>query len=187
MSAKDTANMAAAAKRSATAIQRLAQCLDDLSVKEKNALAEAAQILMKHGKRTKNKALSEKRDELIRERAQAKARAEARQIIAAWPQTAALDRIAIIYSTQYGADRLRSSENGRDPRWELDYATREAIEEIVADAVYRAVPYSVSTAAVPVAGYMAQRRDLVDQMRGRAGVVALAAKWDAAQGAAEGS
>lgn len=170
--------MAATAKRSATAIHRLARCLDDLSVEEKNTLMEAEEILMKHGNRAKNKATGEKRAEQIRERAQAKARAEAQQIIKTWPQTATLDRIALIHATRDGAERLSRRADERDPRWELNYATGEAINDIVSDAVMYAVPYSASTAAVPVSDQMARVRDMADKILVRPSMVALADKWD---------
>lgn len=177
MSAKSTANMAATAKRSATSIRHLVRCLDGLSQAEKNTLIDAGRILEKHGNKAKSKAASEKRAEQLREKAQAKARAEALAIIRAWPQADTLDRIAIIHATRAEAGRLVRGEDRNNPSWELDYATREAVEDIVSDAVMYAVPYS-STAAVPVASHMAQRRALVDQIRVRPGIVALAAEWD---------
>lgn len=178
MSAKETSTMAATAKRSATVIQRLARCLDDLSIADKKTLVGAAEILLKHGSRAKNKAMGEKRIEQVRERAQAKARAEARQIIATWPQVTTLDRLSIIFATRDGVRRIEGGENRRDPAWELQYATREAIEDIVSDAVMHAVPYSAGTAAVPVADHMAQRRALFEQIRARTGIAGLAERWD---------
>lgn len=178
MSAKETGNMAATAKRSATVIHRLARCLDDLTAKEKSQLAEAAEILLKHGNRAKNKAAGKKRAEQTRERAQAKARAEARQIIATWPQATMIDRLAIIYATRDGARRIEGRADQRDPAWEISYATREAVEDIVSDAVMHAVPYSASTVAVPVADHLAQRRALLNQIRVRPGITVLATKWD---------
>lgn len=177
-SSTNTANMASTAKRSATAIQRLAKQLDGLDLAERNAIYAAAEILLKHGNRAKNKAMGEKRVEQIRERAQAKARAEARQIIATWPQATTIDRLSIIYATRDGVRRIEGRADQRDPAWELQYATREAIEDIVSDAVMHAVPYSSGTAAVPVADHLAQRRAFADQVRARPGIVALAAKWD---------
>lgn len=178
MSAKDTSNMAATAKRSATSIQHLARCLDGLSIKDKATLEAAATILQLHGNRAKNKAAGEKRVEQAREKAQAKARAETRQIIATWPQTSTLDRLALIHATRDGWRRLEGGLDRRDPRWELQYAHREAIDDIVSDAVMYAVPYSTSTAAVPVTEHIAQRRALVDQISARPGVVALAEQWE---------
>lgn len=178
MSSKETGNMAATAKRSATAIQRLAKQFDGLDLAERNAIYAAAEILLKHGGQAKNKALGEKRVEQARERAQAKARASARQIIATWPQTATIDRLALIHATRDGARRLEEGETRSGPEWELGYATREAVEDIVGDAVMHAVPWLSSTAAVPVADHLAQRRALFDQIRVRPGIVALAEKWD---------
>lgn len=178
MSSKETCNLAATAKRSATAIQRLAKQLDGLDLAERNAIYAAAEILLKHGDRAKNKALGEKRAEQARERAQTKARAEARQIIATWPQTTTLDRLALIHTTRDGARRLEGGETRSGPEWELGYATREAVEDIIGDAVMHAVPWSSSTAAVPVADHMARVRTLVDQIRVRPGIAVLAGKWD---------
>jgi len=180
MSAKETGNMSATAKRSATSIRHLIKCLDDLAEQDKTTLAKAATILLKHGNRAKDKAAAEKRSELARERAQAKARGEAQRIIAAWPQTATLDRVALIHATRAGADRLARREDEDDPRWEINYATQEAIADLVSDAVMHAVPWSDSTrGAVPVDDTMSRVRVTVDQTRMRPGIVALAAKWDA--------
>lgn len=178
MSSKETSNMAATAKRSAAIIQRLIRGLDNLSIEEKTALNAATDILVKHGNRAKNKAMGEKRVEQARERAQEKARASARQIIATWPQTATIDCLSIIYATRDGARRLEGWEDRRDPAWELQYATREAVEDIVSDAVMYAMPYSNSTPVVPVADHLAQRRALVDQIRVRPDIVQLAGRWD---------
>lgn len=179
MRSKEISNMAATAKRSATSIRHLARCLEGLSLTEKNTLVDAAALLLKHGDRTKNKALGEKRVEQARERAQAKARIEARQIIVGWPKSSTLDRVALIHSTQWGAERLARRADENNPRWELDYAAGDAAEDIVSDAVTHAVPYLASTAAVPVADHMARVRALVETIRGRPGIVALAAQWDA--------
>jgi len=178
MSAKDTSNMAATAKRSATAIQHLAKVLG-LDLAERNTIYAAAEILLKHGNCAKNKALGEKRVEQARERAQAKARAEATAIIATWPQTTTLDRVALIHATSFGAERLARGEDRDDPEWEMQYSTREAIEDVVRDAVMHAVPYSTSTVAVPVKDTMARVRALMEQIRMRPGIVTLAERWGA--------
>jgi hypothetical protein len=166
--------LAAQVRHTNTALRHLASRLN-LNDGDKAVLLKAASVLLENGRKVGNQASKAKRDEDARDKAVANAEQEAKAMIANWPATTTLDKVAICIANQMESNlRHDLQTETRDMQWSLDYWTELALREIPNSAARRSV-----RDGKPVNELMALAREKLEQIRTQPYTVALAERLQA--------
>jgi hypothetical protein len=110
MSAYELKKLAAQVRRTDTALRHLASRLN-LNDGDKAVLLKAAAVLSENGRKVGKQASKVKRDEDARDKAVAKAEQEAKAMIANWPATTTLDKVAICIANQMESNLLHDLQS----------------------------------------------------------------------------
>jgi hypothetical protein len=178
-------NAAAAARRTATAIRNLTALLGSdadlrpmsgsLTGQDREALATAAMVLSRIGTEVGKVGRRKKREEEALDAVIAKARAEARRIMATWPELATvLDKVALIAASGRASQLERDLSCDRSA-WSLSYWLDEARRDIP-----NSVGYQAATKHQVVGELMVQIRAKVESLASQPTVIDLAQRWEAA-------
>jgi urease gamma subunit len=164
-------------RRTDTALRHLASRLN-LNDGDKAVLLKAAAVLSENGRKVGNQASKVKRDEDARDKAVAKAEQEAKAMIANWPATTTLDKVAICIANQMESNLLHDLQSeSRDMQRSLDYWTELALREMPTSAAWRSV-----RDGKPVNELMALAQEKLEQIRTQPGTMSMAERWQAQMG-----
>ncbi len=172
--AKNLKNLAGQIRRTETALRNLVSQMDLSDGERKELLAAATVLDLKVGK-IALAARKAKRDEEAEEKAIAKARVIASELLKSWPSETVLDKVAICAMNHLEANLRRDLQEGRrDWKWSLDYWISSALREIPSDAAWRSV-----REGKPVSELMSAFREKLDAIKSHPTILVLAERWQA--------
>jgi hypothetical protein len=173
--AKHMKDRCANTRRTATSLKDLSRDAS-LGIADQGLLLKAAQVLDSMSERMHSEAKSLKTKELAYAKAIAGATKDATGLLALWPRSATVDKIAIIDVNNHRSHlctSVRDDKTAKELGWSLNYWLDQALREIPSDIAYQSVNKKLS-----VADLMTTARTKFDTLRADAENILLAARID---------